>query len=141
MNFKFHVGLVWLLLVPVVCAAGQQPGAVATLRGRVLDPQRRGVAAQVRVVQLRTGLARETQSDAAGRFAVTNIPPGDVDLVVSAPGFAERRIQGIRLEVGQAAEVDIALQLSAVAEQVVVAGDAGTVNVLGSVVGSGDFCR
>jgi hypothetical protein len=135
-NFKFHVGLVWLLLVPVVCAAGQQPGAVATLRGRVLDPQRRGVAAQVRVVQVRTGLARETQSDTAGRFAVTSIPPGEVDLVVSAPGFAERRIQGIRLEVGQAAEVEIAMQLSPVAEQVVVAGDAGTVNVLGSVVGA-----
>jgi hypothetical protein len=130
------VGLVWLLLVPVVCSGGQQPGPVATLRGRVLDPQRRGVAAQVRLVQLSTGLARETQSDAAGRFAVTNIPPGDIDLIVSAPGFSERRIQTIRLEVGQAAEVDIALQLSSVAEQVVVAGDAGTVNVLGSVVGA-----
>jgi outer membrane receptor protein involved in Fe transport len=135
-NFKVRVGVVWLLLAPVVAAAGQQPGAVATLRGRVLDPQRRGVEAQVRLVQLSTGLARETQSDAAGRFAVTSIPPGDVDLVVSAPGFAERRIEGIRLEVGQAAEVEIALQLSAVEERIVVAGDAGTVNVLGSVVGA-----
>ena len=136
MNFKFHVGLVWLLLAPVAAAAGQQPGAVATLRGRVLDPQRRGVEAQVRVIQLSTGLARETHSDTAGHFAVASIPPGDVDLVVSAPGFAERRIQGIRLEVGQAAEVEVPLQLSPVAEQIVVAGDAGTVNVLGSVVGA-----
>jgi hypothetical protein len=123
-------------LVPVVVEAGQQPGAVATLRGRVLDPQRQGVEAQIRVVQVSTGLARETRSDPSGLFAVTSIPPGDVDLVVSAPGFAERRIQGIRLEVGQAAEVEIPLQLSPVQEQITVAGDAGTVNVLGSVVGT-----
>jgi hypothetical protein len=120
----------------VAVEAGQQPGAVATLRGRVLDPQRQGVEAQIRVVQVSTGLARETRSDPSGVFAVTSIPPGDVDLVVSAPGFAERRIQGIRLEVGQAAEVEIPLQLSPVQEQITVAGDAGTVNVLGSVVGT-----
>ena len=86
--------------------------------------------ARVRVVQVSTGLERETQSDADGYFALTSIPPGDIDVVVSAQGFAERRLQGVRLEVGQAAEVEIAMQLSAVQEQVTVAGDAGTVNVL-----------
>ncbi len=136
MNFRLHVALAWLLVAPVLAAAGQQPGAVATLRGRVLDPQRQGVAAQIRVVQVSTGLARETQSDTAGHFAVTSIPPGDVDLIVSAPGFAERRIEGIRLEVGQAAEVEVPLQISAVEERVLVAGDAGSVTVLGSVVGT-----
>ena len=44
-------------------------------------------------------------------------------------------IQGVRLEVGQAAEVEIAMQLSAVQEQITVAGDAGTVDVLDSGVG------
>jgi outer membrane receptor protein involved in Fe transport len=134
-NVRFFIALGCLVLAPVA-AAGQQPGAVATLRGRVLDPQRRGVEARVRVVQTSTGLARETQSDSAGRFAVTNLPPGDVDLLVSAPGFAERRVPAIRLEVGQAAEVEVPLQLSAVTEQLVVAGDSGTVKVLGSVVGT-----
>src|SRR5439155_15209014 len=57
-------------------------------------------------------------------------------VIVSASGFAARRLLGIHLEVGQAAEVEIVLQLSPVHEQVTVAGDAGTVNVLGSVVGS-----
>ena len=94
------------------------------------------MAARVRVVQVSTGLERETQSDANGHFAFTTIPPGDIDIIVSAPGFAERRIRGVRLEVGQAAEVEIALQVSAVQEQVTVAGDAGTVNVLNSVLGS-----
>ena len=117
-------------------AGGQQPGAASTLRGRVLDPQGQGVAARVRVVQVSTSLERETRTDPAGYFAVTNIPPGDLDLIVTAQGFAERRIDGVRLEVGRAAEVDVVLQVSGVQETVTVSGDAGTVDVLGSVVGS-----
>ena len=126
---------VLLLSLPATAAAGQL-GAAATLRGRVVDPQARSVVARVRVVQVSTGLERETQSDANGHFAFTTIPPGEIDIVVSASGFAERRIRGVRLEVGQSAEVEIALQLSAVQEQVTVAGDAGTVNVLNSGVGT-----
>ena len=136
MLVRRQVSLVCLLVWLVSPLAAQQPGAAATLRGRVLDPQRRGVEARVRVVQISTGLERETRSNSSGHFAVANIPPSDIDLIVAAQGFVERRIPGIRLEVGQAAEVEIVLQLSAVEEQITVAGDAGTVNVLSSVVGT-----
>ena len=137
MSVTGRVCLFWVLVTAMAApATGRQVGAVATLRGRVLDPQARGVIARVQAVQVSTGLQRETQSDAAGHFALSNIPPGEIDVIVSAPGFAERRIEGVRLEVGQAAEVEIALQPSPVKEQVTVAGDAGTVNVLASVVGT-----
>src|SRR5438105_2076787 len=69
-------------------ASAQQPGAASSLRGRVLDPQRRGVMARVQLVQVSTGLQRATQSDEAGNFDVVSIPPGDVDVIVSASGFA-----------------------------------------------------
>ena len=136
MTVRLQMCLAWVLLGIVTPVAAQQPGAVAGIRGRVIDPQRQGVEARLRVVQVSTGLERETRADAAGYFAVTSLPPGDIDLIVTAPGFAERRIQGIRLEVGQAAEVEIPLQLSTVQELITVAGDAGTVDVLGSVVGT-----
>ncbi len=130
----------WLCVLFILASTGsvaaQQPGASAALRGRVLDPQKRGVPARVQVFDTHTGLTRETQADASGNFAVSNIAPGDVDVVVSAQGFAERRIQAVHLEVGQAAEVEIDMRLSTVEERVTVAGDAGTVNVLSSVVGS-----
>ena len=125
-----------LLFCAAATAAAQQSGAAATIRGRVLDPQRQGVEAAVQVVAVSTGLTRETRSDRDGYFAITNVPPGDIDVVVTAPGFAERRIAGVRLEVGQAAEVEVPLQISAVREELTVAGGAGTVDVLGSVVGS-----
>jgi hypothetical protein len=114
----------------------QDPGAAATLRGRVLDPQGAGVAARVRVVQGRTGLERETVADATGNFTMVSIPPGDLTVIVSAQGFAERRIEDVQLEVGQAAEIEIKLQLAALEEQTTVTGSAGTVNVLTSVVGT-----
>ena len=136
MPVRVVVCLVCLVACLPAAAAAQQPGATAALRGRVTDPQQRGVSASVRLVQASTGLVRETQSDASGIFALTNIPPGPVELTVTAPGFAERRVQNIRLEVGQSADVTIPLQLTPVTEQVTVAGDAGNVDVLGSVVGS-----
>jgi len=125
--------LVCGLVAPV---AAQQPGADASIRGRVIDPQGRGVQATIRVVQLGNGLTRESQADAQGFFAIASLPPGTIELIVSAAGFAERRVSGVRLEVGQAAEVEVPLQLSPIAEQLTVAGDAGSVDVLGSVVGS-----
>jgi Carboxypeptidase regulatory-like domain len=128
--------MVWILVSLVLPAAAQQPGAGASLRGRVVDPQRQGVEARVQVVQVSTGLARETRSDPSGYFAISNIPPGEIDVIVSRQGFAERRVSGVRLEVGQAAEVEIDLRLSAVQEQVTVSGDAGSVDVLSSVVGT-----
>jgi Carboxypeptidase regulatory-like domain len=136
MTVRLQLCLACVLLGIVVPVAAQQPGAVAGIRGRVIDPQRRGVEARVQVIQVSSGLERETRSDAAGYFAVTSITPGDIDLIVTAQGFAERRIQGIRLEVGQAAEIEIPLRLSAVQEQITVSGDAGTVDVLGSIVGT-----
>ena len=136
MSVRISVCVVLFVLSLPGLASAQQPGTVASIRGRVLDPQRRGVEAKVEVIQVSTGLTRETRSDTDGHFAVTNILPGEIDLIVQAQGFAERRVSAVRLEVGQTAEVEIPLQLSTVREQITVAGDAGTVDVLGSMVGS-----
>src|SRR5689334_3675567 len=116
------------LLVVAVRVWAQQPAASAAVRGRILDPQKRGVAAHVLVTYPRTGLTRETQADAAGRFSLPALAPGDVDLVITAPGFSDRRIENIHLEVGQAAEIDVDLHVSGVEQEVTVAGNAGTVN-------------
>jgi Carboxypeptidase regulatory-like domain len=123
------------LVVSVAGSVRAQP-AVSTIRGDVLDPQHRGVMARIQAVQPRTGLTRETQSDPAGHFVITNIPPDIVDLVVTATGFAEHRVAGIQLEVGRTAEIGIELQVEGVSERLTVAGNAGTVDISSSVVGS-----
>jgi hypothetical protein len=115
--------------------AAQQPGT-GTIRGRVLDPQQQGVPAAIRMVQSRTGLERQTQADRSGRFAITNVAPGEIELLVEAPGFAVRHLDGLMLEVGRVLDLDITLQLSALEEELIVAGAAGTVDVVGSDVGA-----
>jgi hypothetical protein len=117
-------------------AAAQEPGSAATLRGRVLDPQRQGVAARIVVTEPRTGATRETQSDAVGHFVVTSIPPGEVTIDVVAPGFAAWRAEHVQLEVGQVAQLDVALTLAGARETVDVRAGAGTVDRATSVVGS-----
>ena len=136
MSVRVAVCLLLLAVSVAAPAAGQQAGAVATIRGRVIDPQRRGVEGQGAVVQTSTGLTRETRSDASGHFAIASIPPGDVDLIVSAQGFAERRIGASGSKSDRPLKSKSRCSSAAVEEKVTVAGDAGTVDVLGSVVGS-----
>jgi outer membrane receptor protein involved in Fe transport len=124
-----------VLLHSLAVAEPQQPGTAA-IRGRVLDPQHQGVAATVRVVQSRTGIERTTQADPTGRFALTNLAPGPVELTVTATGFAARKIDALMLEVGAVADVEIVLELSNVEERVTVAGTAGNVDIVGSEVGT-----
>ena len=123
------------MLCAVSSARAQQPASSA-IRGQVLDAQHRGVTAHIEAVQPRIGLRRATESDAAGHFALSNIPPEALDLIVTASGFTERRMTGIQLEVGRTAEIEIDLQIEGVTEKVTVAGKAGAVDVLSSVVGS-----
>jgi hypothetical protein len=74
MTVRLQVCLAWVLLGTVVPVAAQQPGAVAGIRGRVIDPQRRGVEARVvQLIQVSTGLERETRSDAGGYFGTSGV--------------------------------------------------------------------
>lgn len=126
---------VFLLAVATVPAAAQQPGS-ATVRGRVLDPQRQGVAAVIQLVQARTGLVRETKANDAGFFTIASVPPGAIELSVSASGFSTSRITNLVAETGAVLDVEVVLQLSGVEERVTVAGAAGTVDIVGSEVGT-----
>ena len=126
---------VFMIAAAPPSAAAQQPGAAA-VRGRVLDPQQQGIAARVRVVQTRTGLERQTKADTDGRFAITNLAPGPVDVMVDAPGFTVHRIEAMVLEVGSVVDLDVTLQLSKIQEQITVSGAAGTVDIVTSDVGT-----
>jgi hypothetical protein len=115
--------------------AAQDPGASATLRGRVVDAQGNGVGARVVATQARTGIARETLADATGHFTLPSVPPGDVLVAMTAQGFAEWRGL-LAVSVGQVAQIDVTLTLAALQEAVNVNAGAGTVDRLTSVVGS-----
>ena len=116
-------------------AGAQQPGT-GTIRGRVVDPQNQGIPAHIRMIQRQTGLERQTQADPAGRFTITNVVPGGIELFLRAPGFTGRRLQALVIEVGSVLDLEVTLQISGVREEITVTGTAGTVDIVGSDIGA-----
>ena len=127
------LAIAWALAAANVAA--QQPGT-GTIRGRVLDPQKQGVPARIHLVQRQTGLEREAVADPAGRFTITHVAPGEIELSLQAPGFAARRLEGLVIEVGGVLDLEITLQISNIKEEITVSGTAGTVDTVGSDVGT-----
>ncbi len=108
-----------LLLLPVATASAQT--AVASLSGRVTDPQSSAVAgAQVTLRNGDTGTTLTAVTDTAGRYAVPMVPPGTYELTVDSTGFASWRGAAIGLQVGQDHQLDVPLSLAAVQESLVV---------------------
>src|SRR5688572_15514585 len=107
--------LVMLLLASIATA---QP-AVATLAGRVTDPQSapaRGATVTVRRTE--TAAAWTSVSDADGRFSIPMLPPGTYAADVQLAGFSPWRADAITLRVGQDQQLDVQLRLGQVQEAV-----------------------
>jgi protocatechuate 3,4-dioxygenase beta subunit len=56
-----------------------------------------------------TGLAVQLVSDAAGRYAFRNLPPGPYSLAASREGFREHRTSGIPVTAGNPVHLDVTL--------------------------------
>ncbi len=94
----------------------------AQLSGQVRDPAGAVVVgASVRARQVATGVVRTTTTGEAGLYILPNLPPGEYEVEVSAPGFRPHR-QVLTLSVGQTATLDITLEVGGVMEAVTVTG-------------------
>ena len=94
----------------------------ASLGGRVEDPQRRPVQqAQVRIKSTATGAVRSMLVNGEALYDFAGLAPGEYDLHVQAPGFAEQT-RRLRLEVGQSMRLDLSLSLDLAKAKVDVVG-------------------
>ena len=106
-------------------AASAQQLAVATLAGRVTDPQSRPApGAMVTVRNVGTGATWHAVTGTDGRFSVPMLPPGPYVAQVQLSGFAPWRADDITLRVGQ--EQVLAAQLRIGPVQEVVSATAST---------------
>lgn len=97
----------------------------ASLSGAVSDSSQAVVAgASVKLINTATGVAFDAKTNAAGRYRFLFVLPGTYKLAVEMSGFRNFERTGILLQVGQSAEVDVALQVGAMTETVTVAGNA-----------------
>jgi len=90
--------------------------------------------AKVSIVSQATGAVRDTTTDSAGFYSVTNLLPADYTLRVETPTFAKAEIKNVRLEVGRASTVDVKLAIGQVGQVVTVQAEEAQVNLSQSEV-------
>ena len=104
--------------------AAQQTVTSATLSGRVEDATDASVrGATIEAINLETNQHAIVISDSDGKFRFAYLQVGAYKLLVSAPGFASLT-KGLTLTIGQAAYLELRVQVAGMAAQVQVAADA-----------------
>ncbi|HUV12139.1 MAG TPA: carboxypeptidase-like regulatory domain-containing protein, partial [Acidobacteriota bacterium] len=111
-----------LLICP---ARGQSQAMTADLLGVVRDQTQAVMpGTTVTASNTETGLVRTAISDDSGNYRILLLPPGTYEVRAEMPGFATKVIQGVRLTVGQYAQLNIQLDVSPTETEVFVSSNA-----------------
>src|ERR1700719_306317 len=118
------------ILVTMCWVQPAQGQVAASIKGMVTDSSGAPIAsATVTAKNTETGALRTAATDDAGRYQIVSLAVGPYEVSVSKSGFQEAIRTGIRLVVGQEANVDLTLRVSAVTAEVRVSEDAPLVSV------------
>jgi hypothetical protein len=128
--------LVCVVVLGCWAAVAIRAQSTAQIHGAVQDPSGAAVpAAEVKAIQVETGVTRSVVTEADGGFVLTNLPLGPYRLEVGKQGFATFISTGIVLEVGSDPAVAITLKVGATNEQVNVEANAALVETRSNGVG------
>jgi hypothetical protein len=133
------VRTICILLGALFISVLASPQAISTsqINGTVRDAT--GLAApgaDVKATQTATGLVRSTTTGTDGGFVLINMPIGPYQLEVSKEGFSKFLQSGIILQVGSNPNIEVALKVGSVSEQVVVEANANLVETRNAGVGT-----
>jgi len=123
-----------LVLAGLGVAFGQS--YTASIRGAVTDATQASVmGAQVVATETQRNIQQTTTTDAAGRYVLTNLPPGKYVLTVEARGFKKYTREALDLQVNQDVAINVALEVGAVSDSVTVTAEAPLLESSTSSVG------
>src|SRR6478752_4211225 len=118
------IGLLGAMLLIACAGFASAQEFRATVRGQVADSSKAAVpGATVTVTNTETGEVATTVSNSEGNYTLPFLRPGLYALTVELSGFQKYVRSGLRLEVGQTAELNVQLSVGGVTEQVTVAAD------------------
>lgn len=110
------VRMFYILLLACCTLPAQVTANKGEILGTVYDANQAVVpGAKVSVKNVATGVTRELTTDQSGRYRAVLLDPGTYEISVQSAGFAPATVQGVVVNVGQSATVDITLQVQAVA--------------------------
>ncbi|HYP52584.1 MAG TPA: carboxypeptidase-like regulatory domain-containing protein, partial [Pyrinomonadaceae bacterium] len=110
--------VVLLAVVSAGASASAQGGAIA---GRVVNQKGEPVAGATVTATDASGRKRQATTDGEGRFRIEGLAPGSYGVTANAKGFAEAQAAGVVVAEGQAASLDLRLEVAPI--------DAGSVTV------------
>lgn len=127
---KLALLLIMLLTVRVDLAFSQASVSNSEIKGQVTDPNGGAVAgATITVTEINKGATRKVKSDENGGYVILSLQPGTYSMKVEASGFVTQNLTDIRLNVGQVANLPVALGVGGVQAEVNVAAGAEVVEV------------
>ncbi len=125
-----RAGLAVAVLLLGFCLPTHAQMTEATLKGVITDAGGRVLAGSpVSAKSESTGQSRTAVTDGNGGFVMPELPPGAYTVSVTIPGFKTFEQRGLRLNVGQATDIDIQLQVGEVQEVIEVKADDAKVAV------------
>ena len=124
------LAIAFAIAIFISCAnsAFAQGAAAAQLNGTVTDASGGSVAgAAISLRNTNTNTTSTATSNDRGFYFIANLTPGNYELKVSYTGFASYTQTGIVLTVGQAATINVGLQVESQGARVVVTTEAPTI--------------
>ncbi len=119
-----RIAFVMLMVMLFAASAVAQNVATADLRGVVKDAQGAVVPnATVTMHDEAKNTDRTVKSNDEGEYLFSQLPPGDYTMTVEAANFSKTVFKGVKLTVGQNAELPVALKVAAASSEVTVTGD------------------
>ncbi|HXG64734.1 MAG TPA: carboxypeptidase regulatory-like domain-containing protein, partial [Blastocatellia bacterium] len=116
---KLSLFMLIMLIARVEVAFPQASVSTAEVRGQVTDPNGAAVAgATITITDTGKGTSRTVNSDEDGSYVILALLPSTYTLKVEAPGFAPKTLTGIKLDVGQAANIPVTLSVGGVQTEV-----------------------
>ena len=115
-NAKYFIRMALLLVAFVANGLAQERGSVF---GTVSDPSGEAVpGATVRVFSATTSVTRETTTNSIGYYIVGDLIPDQYSVTAEAKGFKKTTQPAFKLDVAQAAKIDLRLEVGEVTESV-----------------------
>ena len=116
-TFGIAVAILWATVGGAVAQ-----GTTGSIAGRVIDDSKAALpGATVTIREVETGQSRVLATDPQGRYRADALVPGKYAVTVELSGFRTAQYQDVSLSVGQAAVLDVQMQIGGITERVVVA--------------------
>jgi hypothetical protein len=115
-----------VLALPIAGYAQTERG---TITGVVMDSSKAAVpGVSIKVINTATNTETNIVSSESGSYSATNLPPGTYKIEATLQGFQTSNVEGIIVNAGTTARIDVSLNLGSVTESVNVVAENQTVS-------------